>query len=265
MDWERIERDVHSQAAALVGGGAASSLFFPSSSGAGRSRTSEASRAVAALTAAPSSPPTSQPSPYAPAGPNGALTETLLRELSDLRTTTQQQGKRMQIMEKMLQAFSEGLEGSNAAQFGCADRIDALEHEARVLAADRSAAARERAEMGIGHRTVVGRLQALEDLARKQEHEYASKDAFSQLLDNTVEQMTALSSVAANARQRSQQALTLTEALIQALHELNSGPSGFRLDFLASLSTSAGGGEQQRDQVRALPRPAPTTLVPCRP
>ena len=255
MDWDRIERDVHTQAAALVGGGAGSSLFFPSSSGAGRSRASDASRAVAALTAAPSSPPASQPAHYAPLDPNGALTETLLRELADLRSTTQQQGKRMKIMEKMLQAFSEGLEGSSAAQFGCIERLDTMEHEARVLAADRAAAARERAEIGIGHRTVVGRLQALEDLARKQEHEYASKDAFSQLLDTTVDQVTALSSVASGARQRSQQALTLTEALIQALYELNSGPSGFRLDFLASLSTGAGGGEQQRDQVRSVTAP----------
>ena len=57
--------------------------------------------------------------------------------------------------------------------------------------------------------------------------------------------------VAEGARGRSQQALLLTEALVQALYELNSGPSGFRLDFLASLSS----GEQQRDQVSPSPNP----------
>ena len=151
----------------------------------------------------------------------------------------------MSVMERMLTTFGESLESVNTLQFGYSERIDTLEHEHRLAANTAAHAARERAELNIQCKTLTGRLQVLEESTRAKEDTYASKESFAQLLDTTVEQVRALSSIAEGARIRSTQSITLTEALIQALYELNSGASGFRLDFLTSLSS----GERQRDQI----------------
>ena len=151
----------------------------------------------------------------------------------------------MSVMERMLTTFGESLESVNTLQFGYSERIDTLEHEHRLSANTAAHAARERAELNIQSKTLTGRLQVLEETTRAKEETYASKESFAQLLDTTVEQVRALSSITEGARIRSTQSITLTEALIQALYELNSGASGFRLDFLTSLSS----GERQRDQI----------------
>jgi hypothetical protein len=151
----------------------------------------------------------------------------------------------MSVMERMLTTFGESLESVNTLQFGYSERIDTLEHEHRLAANTAAHAARERAELNIQCKTLTGRLQVLEESTRAKEDTYASKESFAQLLDTTVEQVRALSSITEGARIRSTQSITLTEALIQALYELNSGASGFRLDFLTSLSS----GERQRDQI----------------
>lgn len=234
MDWDRVERDLFSQTQSLALGTASyptADRFYALSvrpPPAPSSSSSSSSSNYSSSTSLASSPP-----------------EALLRELAELRNTVQQQARRMSVMERMLTTFGESLESVNTLQFGYSERIDTLEHEHRLAANTAAHAARERAELNIQCKTLTGRLQVLEESTRAKEDTYASKESFAQLLDTTVEQVRALSSITEGARIRSTQSITLTEALIQALYELNSGASGFRLDFLTSLSS----GERQRDQI----------------
>ena len=247
MDWERIERDVlsHTQALAVGGGGSYLNERFRMSSSSKQSLHGSGLGVRSSGSGSDSLGQIAHPPVPALPPPSTDLPSTMMRELAELRQTTQQQGKRMAMLEKMLTSCSESLDAVNNAQFSSSERLETLEHEQRVIATSTAHSSRERAELNIQSKTLTGRQQALEEAIRGQENQYASKESFAQLLDTTVEQVRALSVLSESARQRSTQSIALTEALIQALYELNSGPSGFRLDFLSSLSS----GEQQRDQI----------------
>ena len=244
MDWERIERDVASHTQALALGVAVGGSFRASAPSASRQWGASEEGGGGGGGARSSSSGNSNNSSNSRISGIGASTNVspppppslVLTALAPPPEQSPHTAAQLQALQKSISALTDSITGLSAAHYQHGERLDTLEHEQRLSMASASSAARERAELNIQSRTLQGRQQSLEEAFRAQDGQFASKESFAQLLDTTVEQVRALSVLSEGARQRSTQSLSLTEALIQALYELNSGPSGFRLDFLASLA-----------------------------
>jgi hypothetical protein len=172
------------------------------------------------------------------------------RSLNELRLVNGKFSRKISILENMIKDCGQTLDANGEAQMAIVSRVDQIEHEVHNNIQSSGNLSKERSELIIQSKQLLSRISSLESHVRDIDEQYTTKDAFTRLLDTTVEQLRSLRSQSDASRTKSQQALSLVEGFALALFELNGGhsSSALRLDF---LSTIAGDG-RQLDQIVGL-------------
>ena len=171
----------------------------------------------------------------------------LENSLQELRNMTILQGKKVLSIENILSAYSGVFESSTEAQSSLIMRIDSIEKNCRGADKFMLDSTREHSALMIHVKSLAGKVASLEDTLHISNRSYATKEAFSQLLDSTVEEIKGVGVVVSQSSIRSSQSLSLTEALIQAIHRMRGhldvfggddadSSSPLSLDFLSSLT-----------------------------
>jgi hypothetical protein len=167
--------------------------------------------------------------------------------VQDLRNATVLQSKKVLSIEKILSSYSDVFESSSEAQITLVERVDGLEQNIRGSNRVMNDASRERSSAAIQMKSLYSKVISLEESFRDSELCYATKEAFSQLLGSTVDEIKSVSVAVSNASVKSSQSISLIEALIQAIHRMrghsdtfseDSDAAGRTLsyDFLSSLT-----------------------------
>jgi hypothetical protein len=181
--------------------------------------------------------------------------------VQDLKNATLQQSKKILSIENVVCSYSEIFESSTDAQVVLEQRIDGLEHNFRGNNKFITESAKERSTLCIQVKNLIGKYTSLESSLRDAELCYATKEAFSQLLDSTVDEVKSVGVAVSHASVKSNQSISLIEALIQAVHRMRGQGDSFSSDefdtagrtlsfeFLSSLT-----GERQKEQVVRLLR-----------
>lgn len=167
--------------------------------------------------------------------------------IQDLRNVTMLQGKKVLSIENILSSYSGVFESSTEAQSSLIMRIDGIEQNLRGSNKILLDASKERNVLSIHVKNLAGKVMSLEDSIQINDRSYATKEAFSQLLDSTVDEIKSVGVAVSQASVKSSQSLSLIEALIQAIHrmrgrldafgedEMDAGPS-LNYEFLSSLT-----------------------------
>ena len=165
--------------------------------------------------------------------------------VNDLRNVTVIQSKKVLSIENILSTYSEVFESSSAAQTSLEMRIQDIEQNIRGNNKFASDASKERSALSITVKSISGKVATIEDSLQNNEHCYATKEAFAQLLDSTVDEIKSVGAVVSQANVKSAQSVTLIEALIQAIHRMRGQTDNFSVDdtdrslsfeFLSSLT-----------------------------
>jgi hypothetical protein len=171
----------------------------------------------------------------------------LENSLQELRNMTILQGKKVLSIENILSAYGGVFESSTEAQSSLIMRIDSIEKNSRGADKFMLDSTREHSALMIHVKSLAGKVASLEDTLHISNRSYATKEAFSQLLDSTVEEIKGVGVVVSQSSIRSSQSLSLTEALIQAIHRMRGhldifggddadSSSPLSLEFLSSLT-----------------------------
>ena len=167
--------------------------------------------------------------------------------LQELRNLTVLQGKKVLSIENILSAYGGIFESSTEAQSSLIMRVDSVEKSSRDADKHMQESNRERNALNINVKSLAGKVSSLEDKLDVCNRSYATKESFSQLLDSTVNGIKGIGVVVSQSSIKSAQSISLTEALIQAIHRMR-GPldvfasddadsgSPLSLDFLSSLT-----------------------------
>ena len=150
--------------------------------------------------------------------------------VQDLRNISMAQSKKVLSIENVLNSYSEVLETSSVAQTSLEMRVDGLEQSLRGSNKFVSDAHRERSALSILMKNMSGKVASLEDSIHSNEHCYATKEAFAQLLDSTVDEIKSVGASVSQASVRSSQSVSLIEALIQAIHRMRGSSESFSSD-----------------------------------
>ena len=167
--------------------------------------------------------------------------------LQELRNMTILQGKKVLSIENILSDYSGVFESSTEAQSSLIMRIDSVEKNSRGADKFILESTRERNEITIHVKSLAGKVASLEDTLHISNRNFATKEAFSQLLDSTVREIKGIGVAVAQSSIKSSQSISLTEALIQAIHRMRghldvfAGDEGgsdspLSLEFLSSLT-----------------------------
>lgn len=167
--------------------------------------------------------------------------------LQELRNMTVLQGKKVLSIENILSAYGGIFESSTEAQSSLIMRVDSVEKSSRDADRCMQESDRERNALNIHVKSLASKVSSLEDNLDICNRSYATKESFSQLLDSTVNEIKGIGVVVSQSSIKSAQSISLTEALIQAIHRMrghldvfagddaDSG-SPLSLDFLSSLT-----------------------------
>ena len=159
--------------------------------------------------------------------------------IQDLRNVSILQGKKVLSIENVLSSYSGVFESSTEAQSSLIMRIDGIEQNLRGSNKFMSDASKERTTLSLHVRNLAGKVASLEDILQLSDRSYATKEAFSQLLDSTVDEIKSVSVAVNQAAVRSTKSLTLIETLIQAIHRMRGHQDAFSgedIDAGSSLS-----------------------------
>lgn len=158
-------------------------------------------------------------------------TDSPLEEyVQDLRNVTMLQNKKVLSIENILSSYSEVFESASAAQASLEIRLDGLEQNVRGSNKFAVDASKERSALSILMKNMSGKMASLEDSLQNNEHCYATKEAFAQLLDSTVDEIKSVGAVVSQASVKSIQSISLVEALIQAIHRMRGHTDNFSLE-----------------------------------
>ena len=164
-----------------------------------------------------------------PSGNHG--TDSPLEEyVQDLRNVAILQNKKVLSIENILSSYSEVFESASVAQASLEMRLDGLEQNIRGSNKFAVDASKERSALSILVKNMSGKMASLEDTLQNNEHCYATKEAFAQLLDSTVDEIKSVGVVVSQASVKSLQSVSLVEALIQAIHRMRGQADNFSFD-----------------------------------
>ena len=167
--------------------------------------------------------------------------------LQELRNMTILQGKKVLSIENILSAYTGVFESSTEAQSSLIMRIDSVEKNTRGADKFMLESNRERNALTIHVKNLAGKVASLEDTLHISNRSYATKEAFSQLLDSTIEEIKGIGVAVSQSSIKSSQSMSLIEALIQAIHRMRGhldvfagdeaeNGSTLSLEFLSSLT-----------------------------
>lgn len=245
MDWNQIENDVHFQTQQALG---SASEFKNGREDIGKSLTQRPFYGMIGEFEDPSPVfPQTRQSKRAVNGNRNVDMAPLENYIQDLRNVTMLQGKKVLSIENILSSYSGVFESSTEAQSSLIMRIDGIEQNLRGSNKILLDASKERNALSIHVKNLAGKVISLEDSIQVNDRSYATKEAFSQLLDSTVDEIKSVGVAVSQASVKSSQSLSLIEALIQAIHRMRGrldafneddvdGGSNLSFEFLSSLT-----------------------------
>lgn len=183
---------------------------------------------------------------------------TVSNDMYELKSIIGTQNQRMSSMERMIRNLSDLLEQTSTIQQEYAERLNHFESDLELVSkTTNNFGLRDKNDTyTLLSKTLNFKLLQIEENISKLEETSVSKQAFTQLLDTSMNQLQIVSKVADHALTNSNAFTSFAETFFMSLWDLQnkaggtgSGHSGYRLDFLLSLTP-----EGQREQMTRLLR-----------